>query len=180
MCDGFLFILWKHKYTVTELANSCFTPLFWHLQDPQGCLKQQNYPLRWNLGVWCAKNSAKIELSLKNFRNHKKTSKNDGFGTVFQSFLVLGPILAHQTTKFKLSGWFCFSRHPWDPWGRLNSGVTQELAKSVTVIIVIISKILLRNWPITDPITKMRVAHTMRPWNILQSNQGCNKNRPVL
>jgi hypothetical protein len=68
-------------------------------------------------------NSAKIELSLKNFRNHKKTSKNDGFWTVFQSFLVLGPILAHQTTKFKLSGCFCFSRHSLGSWGRLNSGV---------------------------------------------------------
>ena len=52
---------------------------------------------------------------------------------VFWTFLVLGPILAHQTTKFELSGWFCFSRHPWDPWGRLNSRVTRELAKSVTV-----------------------------------------------
>ena len=53
----------------------------------------------------------------------RKTSKNDGFLTVFQSFLVLGPILAHQTIKFKLSGQFRFSRHPWGPWGRLSSGV---------------------------------------------------------
>ena len=53
---------------------------------------------------------------------------------VFWTFLVLGLILAHQTTKFELSGWFCFSRHPWDTWGRLNSGVTQELVKSVTVM----------------------------------------------
>ena len=29
----------------------------------------------------------------------------------------------HQTTKFKLNGQFCFSRHPWGPWGRLSSGV---------------------------------------------------------
>ena len=35
----------------------------------------------------------------------------------------MGPILAHQTAKFKLSGQFCFSRHPWGPWGRLSSGV---------------------------------------------------------
>ena len=35
----------------------------------------------------------------------------------------MGPILAHQTAKFKLSGQFRFSRHPWGPWGRLSSGV---------------------------------------------------------
>ena len=29
----------------------------------------------------------------------------------------------HQTAKFKLSGQFRFSRHPWGPWGRLSSGV---------------------------------------------------------
>ena len=42
---------------------------------------------------------------------------------VFWSFLVLGPILAHQTTKFELTGQFRFSRHPWGPWGRQSSGV---------------------------------------------------------
>ena len=52
-----------------------------------------------------------------------KTTKNDGFLTVFWSFWVLGPILAHQTAKFKLSGQFRFSRHPWGPWGRQSSGV---------------------------------------------------------
>ena len=53
----------------------------------------------------------------------RKTTKNDGFSTVFWNFWVLGPILAHQTAKFKLSGQFCFSRHPWGPWGRQSSGV---------------------------------------------------------
>ena len=42
---------------------------------------------------------------------------------IFWSFWVLGLILAHQTAKFKLSGQFRFSRHPWGPWGRLSSGV---------------------------------------------------------
>ena len=41
----------------------------------------------------------------------------------FQSFWVLGPILAHQTAKFKFSGQFRFSRHPWGPWERQSSGV---------------------------------------------------------
>ena len=50
---------------------------------------------------------------------------------MIRSFMVLGQILVQQTTKFELSGLFCFSRHP---WGHLNSGVTQELVKSVTVV----------------------------------------------
>ena len=52
-----------------------------------------------------------------------KTTENGGFLMVFWSFWVLGPILAHQTAKFELSGQFCFSRHPWGPWGRQSSGV---------------------------------------------------------
>jgi hypothetical protein len=53
----------------------------------------------------------------------RKTTKNDGFLMVFKSFWVLGPILVHQTAKFKLSGQFCFSRHPWGPWERQSSEV---------------------------------------------------------
>ena len=52
-----------------------------------------------------------------------KTAKKDGFLMVFWSLWVLGPILAHQTAKFKLSGQFCFSIHPWGPWKRQSSGV---------------------------------------------------------
>ena len=54
---------------------------------------------------------------------------------VFESFLLLGPILAHQTTKFELSGQFHFSRHPWGPWGSQSSGMKPESAISVTVIL---------------------------------------------
>ena len=52
-----------------------------------------------------------------------KTTENGSFLMVFWSFWLLGPILAHQTAKFKLSGQFCFSRHPLGPWGRQSSGV---------------------------------------------------------
>ena len=41
--------------TVTDLANSCVTPLFRHLQGSQWCLEKQNHPLNLNLVVWCAK-----------------------------------------------------------------------------------------------------------------------------
>ena len=53
----------------------------------------------------------------------RKTTKNDGFLMFFWSLWLLGPILAHQTTKFELSGQFRFSRHPWGPWGHQSSGV---------------------------------------------------------
>ena len=49
-------------------------------------------------------NWANNQESLKNLKIDKKIAKNDGFLTIFQSFLVLGPILVHQTTKFELSG----------------------------------------------------------------------------
>ena len=41
--------------TVTDLANSCVTPLFRRPQGSQGCLEKQNHPLSSNLVVWCAK-----------------------------------------------------------------------------------------------------------------------------
>ena len=63
----------------------------------------------------------------------RKTTKNYGFWMVFWSFWVLGPILAHQTAKFELNGQFCFSRHPWGPWGRLSIGLKPKSADSVTV-----------------------------------------------
>ena len=116
---------------MTDLANSCATPLFRRPQGSQGCLEKWNYPLTWNLVDWCAKIGPKTK---KVWKTSELTKKNMSKMMVFQSFLVLGPILGHQTTKFELSGWFRFSRHPWKPWGSLNSGVTQELAKSVTVI----------------------------------------------
>ena len=42
-------------FTVTDLANSCVTPLFSHPQGSQGCLEKRNHPLSSNLVVWCAK-----------------------------------------------------------------------------------------------------------------------------
>ena len=90
--------------TVTDLANFCVTPLFRRPQGSQGCLEKRNHPLSSNLVVWCAKIGPKTKKVRKTSELTKKSVKNDGFLTVFQSFLVLGPILAHQTTKFELSG----------------------------------------------------------------------------
>ena len=121
--SGQLWCCGTNRTTVTDLANSCVTPLFRRPQGFQGCLENRNYPLSSNLVVWCAKIGPKTKKVLKTSELTQKIVKIDGFSTVFQSFLVWGPILAHQTTKFELSGWFRFSRHPWGSWGHLNSGV---------------------------------------------------------
>ena len=122
-----------HPQNSWNIFQIQITPLFRRPQGPQGCLENRNHPLNWNLVVWCAKIGPK---SKKLWKTIEKPSFFDIFlanSEVFWTFLVLGPILAHQTTKFQLSGWFCFSRHPWESWECLNSGVAQELPKSVTV-----------------------------------------------
>ena len=109
------------------------TPLLWR---PQGCPEKQNYPLSLNLVVWSAKIGPKTE------KLQKTVKKSSFFGVflviceVFWTFLVFDWFLAQKTSKFKLSGWFCFSRHPWGPWGpwgRQSRGVKPELANLVTV-----------------------------------------------
>ena len=55
---------------------------------------------------------------------------------VFQKLWLLDPILAHQSTKFEISEWFCFSRHPWGPCGRQNSGMKPKSADSVSVAMI--------------------------------------------
>ena len=112
--------------TVTRLANFGFTTLLWRLQGPQGCLEKQKYPLNSNLAVWAQNQESSI-----NFKNERKNIKK--MIDTFQSFLVLGPILAHQTTKSELGEWFCFSRHPWGPWRSQSSGMKPKSADSVTV-----------------------------------------------
>ena len=118
------FARWRqHPKNSWNIFQIQITPLFRRPQGRQRCLEKQNYPLSLNKVVWCAK----IGPKTKKFQNScQNTIIFDIFlvnSEVFRTFLVLGPILAHQTTKFELSGWFCFSRHPWGPWGRLNSGV---------------------------------------------------------
>ena len=112
----------QHPQNSWNIFQIQITPLFRCPQGPQGCLEKWNHPLSSNLVVRCAKIGPQTK---KLWKTIEKPSFLTFFvnSEVFWSFLVLGPILAHQTTKFELSGWFRFSRHPWGPWGRLNSGV---------------------------------------------------------
>ena len=69
-------ILRHYICTVTDLANSCATPLFRLSQGSLGCLEKRNHPLSWNLGGW----SAKIGLKTKKLR---KTIEKPTFLTDF-------------------------------------------------------------------------------------------------
>ena len=71
---------------------------------PPGVSREAKTSTEFEFGCLVCKNWAQNQKTLKNCR---KTIVFDIFfvnSEVFQTFLVLGPILAHQTTKFKLSG----------------------------------------------------------------------------
>ena len=73
--------------TVTDLANSCVTPLSRRHQGSQGYLQKQNHLLSSNLVVWCAKIGPKSQNVHKTSEMTRKTTKNDGF----LKFLSFGP-----------------------------------------------------------------------------------------
>ena len=102
-----------HPQSSWNIFQIQITPLFWCPQGPQGCLEKRNCPLCSNLAVW----RDKIGPKTWNWK-----------------LWLLGPILAHKSTKFEISGWFCFSRHPWGPCGRQNSGMKPKSADTVSVL----------------------------------------------
>ena len=123
---GNIFIKVKKSARAAPLSQNSWyifqmqiTPLLRRPQGPQGCLEKQNCPLSSNLAVWCAKIGPKTQ-KLQETR-------------FFLTFQLLDPILAHQTAKFELSGQFCFTRHPWGPWGRQSSGMKPKSADPVSV-----------------------------------------------
>ena len=105
----------QHPQNSLNIFQIQITPLFRCLQSPHGCLEKQNYPLSLSLVVWCAKIGPQTKKLKKICRNTIIFTFFFVNSEVFWTFLVLGPILAHQTPKFQLSGWFCFSRHPCGP-----------------------------------------------------------------
>ena len=118
------FAKWRqHPQNSWNIFQIQLTPLFRRPQGPQGRLEKQNHPLSSNLVVWCAKIGPKTKKLRKTVKKPTFLTFVLSFLRFFRTFLVLGPILAHQTTKFELNGWFRFSRHPWEPWERLNNGV---------------------------------------------------------
>ena len=99
------FTRWRHHSKNSwNIFQIWITPLLWRPQDPQGCLEKQNHPLSLNFVVWSAKIGSKTK---KLWKRVIKTAFFDVFlviSEVFQTSLVLGSILVHQTTKCELSG----------------------------------------------------------------------------
>ena len=93
------------------------TPLFRHPQGSQGCLEKWNYPLSLNLVVWCAKIGLKTKKLQKTCQNTIIFDNSFVNSEVFQTFLVLGSILAHQTTKFNSVDDLAFLDTPGNPGG---------------------------------------------------------------
>ena len=53
----------------------------WRSTGGQGCLENQNYPLSFNLVVWCSKTEPKTKKVQKTLEMTRKTS--NGFLTLF-------------------------------------------------------------------------------------------------
>ena len=58
----------------------------------------------------------------KSIKIEEKMSKKNCLLGLFRIFFNLGAILAHQTSTGMFSGSWRIFWHPWDPWGRINSG----------------------------------------------------------
>ena len=82
---------------------------------------------KWN----CFPFALRLPLKDTNFKKHQnwrgKSQKKPCLLRPFQMFFNLGAILAHQTSTGMFSGSWRIFWHPWDPWGRINSGDTRVL-----------------------------------------------------
>ena len=110
--ETIFFTRWRyHPKNSWNIFHLQITPLFRRPQGPQECLEKQNYPLSSNLVVWCTKIGLKTKKVKKNWEMTRKTSKNDGFLTLCQSFLVLDRT---KVPNFQMLP----SRQPWGSWGQ--------------------------------------------------------------
>ena len=99
------FARWRqHPQNSWNIFQIQITPLFRRPQGPQGCLEKWNYPLSSNLEVWCAKIGPKTKKLWKTVEKPWFLTLFFVNSEVFRTFLVLSPILAHQTTKFTFTG----------------------------------------------------------------------------
>ena len=109
------------------------SPLLMRPLGSQGCQKMRQDPLNANLEIWCANMEPKLHNLWKTVRKRGFLTLVFAILTVFQRLRNLSSILAHQTSKFKFSGSCCIFWHPWDPWGRVNSGMNCFSVHTATV-----------------------------------------------
>ena len=101
-------------------------------QGSQGGQKITFFSYKWN----CFPFALTLPPKDTNFKNHqswRNNVKKPCFLTLFRIFFILRAILAHQTSTGMFSGSWCIFWHPWDPWGRVNSGVNGFWLHTVTV-----------------------------------------------
>jgi hypothetical protein len=96
-------------------------------QGSQWCQKITFYFLQMKLFSFCAKIAPKRHKLQKTSKLKKKGQKKPCFLRHFQIFFNLRAILAHQTSTCMFSGSWRIFWHPWDLWGRINSGDTRVL-----------------------------------------------------
>ena len=109
------------------------SPLFTGPQGFQGCQKMGQDPLNMPHEVWCANIAPKL-------KNIQKCLWKQGFFddfssilTVFCSLYNLRAILAQKENTFICRKKNVIFWHPWDPWGRINSGKNVFWVQTATV-----------------------------------------------
>ena len=127
----------KH-FSNTNISTTLTPP------GPPGVSKEAKFSSESEFGGLVRYNWAKNPESLKNRRKPFIFWCFFVISEIFRSLFNFGWIVAHQTTKFGLSGWFCFFRHPWGSWGRQSSGLKQKLANTVTVCCKVIQTYTLK------------------------------------
>ena len=112
--------------TVAVWTSKKFFPLLIRPQGSRGCQKITFFFLKMKLFSFCAKIAPKRH-NFKKHQNWRKKVKKPCLLRLFQIFFKLGAILAHQTSTGMFTGSWSIFWHPWDPWGRINSGDTRVL-----------------------------------------------------
>ena len=129
-CSSCVYAVWsiaRYIVTVAVWTQKNFFPLLTRHQGSQGCQKITFYFLQMKLFSFCAKIAPKRHKLQKPSKLKKKCQKKPCFLRLFRIFFNLGAILAHQTSTGMFSGSWRIFWHPWDPWGRINSGDTRVL-----------------------------------------------------
>ena len=113
----------RHHSEISKTNTKTLIPSIWiRPQGSQGCQKMRQGPLNTPFEVW----SAKIAPKLKNIQ---KCPRKQGFFDIFfvnfegfSTLCLFEAILAQKENSFICKKINVIFWHPWDPWGRVNSG----------------------------------------------------------
>ena len=112
-----------------------FFPLLTRPQGSQGCQKIGQDPLNMPYEVWCANIAPKLKNIWKCLWKQGFFDDFSSILTVFCSLYNLRAILAQKENTFICRKKNVIFWHPWDPWGRINSGKNVFWVQTATVIL---------------------------------------------